>query len=313
MDNLKKKFRPPDIALLIYILTQFLFISLFMTGKPGWYFFLMFYAAAAAIAVIFALFPLREAGIFWRALRMTYPFFLIIFFYEAVGPQVSMIFKQPFDGRIVALENMIFGADPAFAIQRYMEIWLNELMSFAYISYYFIIPAAAIILIVKKRWISLERLTLAISIAFYLSYLMFIIFPVVGPRFYLADHYYLPLIGPVFASLAKVIVDYGGFYGGAMPSSHCAVTLVAVGILSREIRKLRLILIAFLALLCASTVYGRYHYLSDVVMGLAVGWLALKLSKAWLNGYLSGINGKTGEQSFFDHEAVEIAQEQDKS
>jgi membrane-associated phospholipid phosphatase len=227
------------------------------------------------------MFDPTESGLFWKALRLIYPLFFFTFFYEAVGPQVFLIFDRPFDGQIVALEKMIFGADPAFALQRYLEIWLNELMNAGYISYYLMLPVSAIILLLKKRWDGLERLVLTSAVTFYVCYLIFIFYPVTGPRFFLSDQYYLPIIGPFFTPLTEFVLNAGGLFGAAMPSSHCAVALVALWILTREVPKTTIPSFVMLTLLCASTVYGRYHYISDVFAGLLIGAIWLRVADLW--------------------------------
>lgn len=270
-----------------------------MIGRPGWYYFYLFYLAAMGIGLIFTLYPLSGAGNLWRGLRITYPFFLFFILYKATGPQVFMIFDQPFDARIVALEKTIFGVDPAFALQRYMEVWLNELMSFVFISFYLLIPAAAITLFFKQKWISLEKLTLSTSLAFYISYLIFILFPVIGPEIYLSDYYYLPIMGPFFTPLAGEIVHRSGQYGaampsihgGAMPSLHCAVTLIAAWIMAREFKWLLPVSMVLLMLVCVSMVYGRHHYISDIIAGLVLGWLAVKIGDIWLGKQMAGTEG----------------------
>ncbi len=205
-----------------------------------------------------------------------------------------MIFDQPFDSQIVALEKMIFGVDPAFALQPYMEVWLNELMSFGYISFFVIFPITVVILIVKRKWASLEILTLASSLAFYVSCLLFICYPIVGPSYYLSDYYYLPLIGPIFTPLVPELISFirvfriGIIIGGAMPSLFCAIFLVAVIILSSDAKKLRFIVIPLFILFCVASVYGRYHYISDVIAGLVLGWLAVKIGDIWLGKQMAG-------------------------
>lgn len=306
MNSFRIRLRPLDIALLGYIAAQISIILLFGTDRPGWSFTILFYLAAAGMAVIISAYPFSEAGSFWRALRLTYPVFLFTFLYQAAGIQIFTIFKIPFDAQMVTLENTILGADPAFMLQRYMAVWINESINFFYVSYYLTVPAAALILLARGRWISLEKFTLSASLAFYASYLIFIIYPVVGPRFFLSDYYYLPIIGPFFTPLAEKIVGYGGFYGGAMPSSHCAVAFVAIASLFAEFKKIRFFLFVYLALLCFSTVYGRYHYVSDVLAGLFVGWLALIISGRWLNRFLERINDKMSEEQATKSEPVGI-------
>ena len=284
------RFRPLDIATLAYIATELIIILTLMLGKQGWFYFLLFYITAAGIVILIVVFDPAVSGLFWRALRLIYPLFLFTFFYEAVGPQVFLIFDQPFDGQVVTLEKAIFGADPAFTMQRYLEVWLNELMNAGYISYYFMLPVSAIILLVKKRWDGLERLVFTSAVVFYVCYLIFIFYPVTGPRFFLNDQYYLPIIGPFFTPLAQRILDWAGLYGGAMPSSHCAVALVSLWILAGEVPRTAIPSLVLLSLLCASTVYGRYHYISDVFAGLLIGALLIRVAGSWQRKFKAGIN-----------------------
>lgn len=56
-----------------------------------------------------------------------------------------------------------------------------------------------------------------------------------------------------------------------MPSSHVAVALVVVVYARRHHRLLYYLLSPLVASLLVATIYGRFHYVSDVVAGLLVG------------------------------------------
>jgi len=70
-----------------------------------------------------------------------------------------------------------------------------------------------------------------------------------------------------------------------MPSSHCAVALVAIWFLVKEFKHLKIPGYFTLVMLCISTIYGRYHYLSDVVVGLFLGFLCIWLTARWQEWY----------------------------
>jgi len=109
------------------------------------------------------------------------------------------------------------------------------------------------------------------AVAYYISYLGFILFPVEGPRFALVSSYQVEINGGFFTSLAHGLIDVAGIRGGAMPSSHVAVALVVLVYARRHHRILYYVLSPLIASLLISTVYGRFHYISDVVAGLLVG------------------------------------------
>lgn len=257
-----------------------------MAGQQGWLFMLLFYIAAACIVFLMVAFPFDETSFPWRAIRVGYPMILFVFFYKAIGPQIFIIFDKPFDWMVHNLELLVFGIDPAFAAQKYIDIWLNEFMNFGYFTYYLLLPAAVTLFVMLKKWRSLEKVILSSAITFYICYVLFIFYPVTGPRFYLDHIYYLPIIGPFFTPLTKNIVDFGGHYGAAMPSSHCAVAFIVAWRIGKDIRQLIVPAVLISLLLCISTVYGRFHYLTDVVAGLIIGGLGIWISSRWYNGFL---------------------------
>jgi hypothetical protein len=255
-----------------------------MSGREGWVFILFFYMAAAGIAAIFIVVPIKESGSVWRVLRTAYPLFLLTLFYKAAETQIFLIFDRPFDPLIHSFEKAIFGRDPAFAIQPYMEIWLNEIMNLAYLSFYLLIPAAFLILYFGRRWEAIERLALSAAVASYICLVVFILFPTAGPRFFLRDYYYLPMIGPFFTPIADIMAGSDTVRGAAFPSSHCALGLTVTCVIWGEHRKIGIILSVLLLLICVGSVYGRYTFVSGVIAGIITGWIGLWLSGRWRPG-----------------------------
>jgi membrane-associated phospholipid phosphatase len=278
-------FRPIDIATLAYLLFEMAVVLIFLRQGPIWMFLIGIYLLGATLVVLFSAFQIP--GPRWRTFRLIYPLLIMIFLYEVLDYQIFIFHSGPLDNLINSLEMAVLGFDASFALQRYISVTLNEVMSLSYLSYYFIPPAAFFLFLINRRWDALERTVLSASVAFYACYAIFIFFPIVGPRLYLENIYYLPLSGPVFTPLTQRIVAEGGLHGGAMPSSHCAVALAITWFLAREFRKIRIPLILLLATLCISTVYGRYHYMSDVIAGLLVGALSIALTSRWQNCFLA--------------------------
>ena len=280
-DNYRNRIRPVDIATLAYILIEISVILFFMSGRPGWIYMLFFYISAACIVLLMVAFPFNQLSVAGRAVRTIYPVVLIVFFYRALGPQMFVIFDKPFDSVIHQFEFSVFGIDPAFAIQKYIDIWLNEFMSFGYFSFYLFIPTVIIIYLLLGKWKSLEKMILSGALAYYFCFLIFVFYPVAGPGYYLEDIYYLPIIGPFFTPIAKNIAGLGGHFGASMPSSHCAIAFVVAWRIGRDIKKLLIPAIFIMTLLCLGTVYGRFHYLTEAVAGVIIGGLGVWISSRW--------------------------------
>jgi len=292
-NNYWRRFRPVDIATLAYISIELFVILVFMAGKPGWLYMLLFYISAACVVFLMVSFPFDESSFSGRTIRVVYPMILFIFFYRALGAQIFIVFDKPFDWMVHQFESIIFGMDPAFAAQKYIDIWINEIMNFGYFSYYLLLPATILIYVFLKKWKSLEIMILSSAIAFYICYILFVFYPVTGPRFYLEDIYYLPIIGPFFTPLAKNVVEFGGHHGAAMPSSHCAIAFIVAWRIGKDIRKLMIPVVLIAVLLCLSTVYGRFHYLTDVIAGVIIGALSVWISSHWYGAFLKRKKNET--------------------
>ncbi|HVP35517.1 MAG TPA: phosphatase PAP2 family protein, partial [Terriglobales bacterium] len=109
-------------------------------------------------------------------------------------------------------------------------------------------------------------------------YLSFIFFPVEGPRCALASLHQTQIKGFIFVPLAQWVVKVAGLHGGCMPSSHVAVAMVVFILTYKYTRRLFYCLGPLILGLFVGTVWGRFHYLSDVIAGILVGIFSLYLA-----------------------------------
>jgi len=73
------------------------------------------------------------------------------------------------------------------------------------------------------------------------------------------------------------VVNTGGLHGGCMPSSHCAVAFVVLVMAYRYHKILFAILAPIIISMFISTIYGRFHYFSDVAVGILIGIFSIWL------------------------------------
>jgi membrane-associated phospholipid phosphatase len=86
-----------------------------------------------------------------------------------------------------------------------------------------------------------------------------------------------PLEGGTLTSAIEFIERFGRVHGGAFPSAHVAGSMVALLAARRYKAWLFWICLPFFLSMCVATVYGRYHYIADVLAGIvvgAIGWVA---------------------------------------
>jgi len=111
----------------------------------------------------------------------------------------------------------------------------------------------------------------ATAIAHYSVYVVAILFPIESPYFSLASLNTAPLVGGPFTATIELVEHFGRVHGAAFPSAHVAGSMVALLAARRYKPWLYRICLPFFAAMCVATVYGRYHYVADVIAGIAVG------------------------------------------
>ncbi len=276
---------PVDISLFIYLGIQTVSILIFHRRLPNWGWFLVFHAVIVGTVLTLAI-TLNDSSTGWKGLlRWGYPILLFTFLYEETGYFLHLFFDDFFDPHLVALEFRLTGAIPSVWLAQHARPWLSEMVMAGYLSYYFIIPIGALILWAKQKTKEFQHMLLAVCIGFFISYLGFSIYPVEGPRFFIPHLHPPPLEGPFFVKVVKFEMDKWAIHGGCMPSSHVAVAVIVLVAMYRGARRWFWALLPLVIGLMVGTVYGRFHYVSDVVVGLTLTPLSFGLASWWLNRF----------------------------
>lgn len=228
-------------------------------------------------------------------LRMLYPVIIMTMLYRALAPLIPLISTEFCDAGIVAWERAMFGFDLTIWFDRHANLFLTEIMSAGYFSYYFMFPGLALLLFYGRKETELKQYLCAACGAFFISYLLFILYPAAGPRFFQPDKYTSEFQGILIRPLVTAIVDWGGHRGGAMPSSHVAVAVVTMISALRAYGRRAYFMIPIVILLALGTIYGRFHYLADVLAGSAVGVVAWWLTTALYRTPRDGRTNNLGE------------------
>jgi membrane-associated phospholipid phosphatase len=267
-----KKLKLFDKAVIAFFFILNVLISIFYFNVDNWFLsFLMHFAVILAVLYLIPLLDLKKNR-FFHFLRYWYLVFTLIFIYWNVGNFIHLIFPGHFDYFIISLEESIFGVMPNIWIQKYVNPVLTEVMQLSYAVYWFVIPVGAGILYFNHRYRECEYMLFFTFGTFFLSYLFFIFIPVAGPRFMMADQIYVEYKGLFLTGLFRGLVEGSGLKGGAYPSSHVAVAVVILFFVWKYYPKIGKwgFLPAVIAL-SLSTVYGQYHYITDMISGLAMG------------------------------------------
>lgn len=220
-----------------------------------------------------------------RFIRWWYPVLLFTFCFEAVGRMIHLIQPQLIDAHLIAAERFLFGREWTLLLQQYARPWLTELMYICYSSYYFIIPGIGIPLYLRMRnartaepGAAFREFMLAISLTFWTCYLHFLVTPAGGPIFW-PDYAGIvqELQGGPIAAIQQWLFEHGTIIGGAFPSSHVAVAMVAV-LYAVRFRVAPFFFVPLFIGLMVSTVYNGYHYGVDVIYGMVVATVTIAVA-----------------------------------
>lgn len=206
-----------------------------------------------------------------RFARHWYPLPLYIFFFEELQGLVHIIFPGWFDRWLIQFDFNLTAVHPAVWLAQFANPFLNDAMQFAYMTYFIFLITLPAILYFEKDFTAFWTVMTATAIAHYSVYAIAILFPIESPYFSLASLHSAPLAGGPFTKTIEFIEYYGRVHGAAFPSAHVAGSMVAILAARRYKPWLYWICLPFFVAMCVATVYGRYHYVADVIAGLIVG------------------------------------------
>jgi membrane-associated phospholipid phosphatase len=230
-----------------------------------------------------------------------YPIPAIFYIFKEIYVLIQSLALKDWEDVLIACDRAIFGGDPTVWLSRMASPALTELLQIAYVSYYVLMIALGVELALRRDREKLAFTVFTITYGFILSYIGYCLFPAVGPRFTLHDFTLLDkeLPGLLFTEPFRSFVNTGESIPqnvahpilfaqrDAFPSGHTEMTLIVMYLGHHYRIRSRWILSTFGTLLIISTVYLRYHYVTDLIGGaffmIFTLWTAPKLV-AWWDG-----------------------------
>lgn len=200
--------------------------------------------------------------------------------------KLQLIFHEEWlDYYILDLEQYLFGVQPTLWLEKYTTPWLTEWMMFSYVIYVPLYPVLCGIIYFTRGELPMEEYFFTLGLTNVLCDIGFILFPVASPLYYIKELYTVPLDGYWFTALGELMRSQLHYAGGSIPSPHAAAATIMWIMAYRYHRPSFWILTPIILTLYVSTFYGRYHYLTDAVVGVATAFLALslapKIMRAW--------------------------------
>lgn len=211
--------------------------------------------------------------------------FILLYIYSMSLKHQFIFFPQWHDQMVIDLEARLLGVAPTVWLQRFVTPWLTEWMMFCYVFYVPVYPLLSLLIYKKHGEEQNEEYLFFIAFVIVLCTLGFMMFPVAGPMRHIGDLHTVPLRGHFFTAVSELIRNRVHTPGGTIPSIHCAAATIMWWMAYRYVRPAFYVLAPVILSLYVSTVYGRFHYLFDVVVGIAAALLVIALGptliKSW--------------------------------
>lgn len=227
-----------------------------------------------------------ERSVVGQFLHDWYPLAMFIVCFEEVSRLSFLVRDRWQDPYILAMESRFFAVPPTVWLGRHGSGLVTEFLEIGYFSYFVLLMIVGGVLYARADRRPFRQVMDATVVSYLLCYVAFILFPTEGPAHTLASQqdFVLPGGGP-FHWMVGLIQKNAGVHGNAFPSAHVAGGVVALFFAWKYAPRLGVALTPLVVLLCVGAVYDRYHYVSDVVAGVAVGLVpALAISRGWADG-----------------------------
>jgi len=204
------------------------------------------------------------------------------FCYKQVPYLVSALHLHVADLTLAHWDKAMWKVDPVFSLSSAPNHALTELLE---IIYFLFIPSTlllGVILWVRRSRQEFRYGTFLIAATFLITYVGYLIVPARGPRFMDYASFYPQLQGLWTFNFFKNLLDrLEGTQYDCFPSGHVAVVLVGAYLARRISAPAFYCFAAFAACIVFSTVYLRYHYVIDVIAGVALA-VAVVTGGPWI-------------------------------
>jgi membrane-associated phospholipid phosphatase len=235
----------------------------------------------AALLLVTLLVRRRERLPGWaRFLVDFYPAAFIPVLYETLGPLIAAARGHARDAVLIAADRALFGTDVTVWLQRFVNPALTTLFYLSYTTYYFIALALGFVLL-RRSTEDLQRFLFTVTLCYYVSYAGYFALPALGPRYALAESHTVVLeTTRIAATIERTLNELEHTKYDVFPSGHTMIAVTVLLVAFRRARDVFWYLLPFATLLVLSTVYCRYHYVVDVIAGIALAVVTVPLGDA---------------------------------
>jgi membrane-associated phospholipid phosphatase len=283
MFKLRSLLTPLDVASIGFLGFLILLSIVFHARMDYWWQLVLIDLAVIGIILGLAWQAERQHTRFWTHLHRWYCYPIVLFVFKQLYLMVRPIHPIDYDHVFIAIDRWMFGVDPTVWMYQFAHPVLTEILQTAYFSYYILFIVLGVGIYRRYPIREFDHAAFLIVYGFYLSYLGYFLMPAIGPRFTLHDFLTLDseLPGLFLTNTFREIINAGEsiprgvlnpqevVQRDVFPSGHTQMTLLTLFLGFRYRLSTRWLMLVLGSLLFIATVYLRYHYVVDLVGGVA--------------------------------------------
>jgi membrane-associated phospholipid phosphatase len=218
-------------------------------------------------------------------LRASLPLLLLLTVHQSVPLWQHMTGWADKDIYLIRLDAVLFfGHSPVLLMEHLIRPWLTDYMWFVYLAWFIAFQGTIYLLAAlrpKEQW---QDMVLGTMVTLAIGYVGYVLVPAVGPVHAMASQFTLDLQGGAISAITEGVVDKFGVWRDAFPSLHSAISMLLILYAWRYLKPAKWVYTVLCVSILVSTVYLRWHYVSDVIAGCALSafgaWASPRLT-AW--------------------------------
>jgi|HigsolmetaAR201D_1030396.scaffolds.fasta_scaffold09489_2 membrane-associated phospholipid phosphatase len=218
----------------------------------------------------------------WQRIRLLYPFLIMNLLYQATAIVVPALgVKTSWDHELAAIDRRILQFDLYHWLDT-QAAWIyrpgiSDIFSLSYMLL-FVLLIAEMVRVFHGPLQQQAACAIGLWTVYAVGFLGYTLFPAQGPYVAFADQYQTPITGGFFTSLNAWLVDTGAPGFDVFPSLHIAASAFLLFWYRRVAPRAYRLLVVPVGVLWLSTIYLRYHYVIDLLVGGLLAWVALWLA-----------------------------------
>lgn len=198
--------------------------------------------------------------------------------YETSALVIQSLELASYEWTMIQIDDMLFGLQPSVAIQAIQNPVLTEYLQAIYMFYFPNMLLVGLAMIYARNHRLFYEYVACLNTSFLVTHFLYVIVPLQSP-FLIAEqglypdfiYYETPLAGLWFTEgFRQSLLNATTMRFDCFPSGHTMHSLIALFYAWRVRRDLGWVVTLFVASIVFSTVYLRYHYAVDVVVGIVL-------------------------------------------